>query len=169
MRYSSALILLLTAASVAGPQQVGQNKQPGQTQSFTLSVKSELVIEAVEVKDKQGNPVHGLTAKDFTLTEDGTPQTIRYCEPQDLSVIAKPLPPQTAAEENVTVFNRLANTQIAPESMDKERYKDHRLLALYFDMTALPPADEMRALSAAEQRKRTQLDDRWTWSLIMAL
>src|ERR1700733_2798827 len=41
--------------------------------------------------------------------------------------------------------------------MDNERYKDHRLLALYFDMTALPPADEMRALTAAEQFVRTQL------------
>jgi VWFA-related protein len=157
MRYPSALVLLLAATTVAGPQQVGQNKLPGQTQSFTLSVKSELVIEAVEVKDKQGNPIHGLTAKDFTLTEDGAPQTIRYCEPQDLSVIAKPLPPEAPANENVTIYNRLANTQIAPESMDSERYKDHRLLALYFDMTALPPADEMRALTAAEQFVRTQL------------
>ena len=41
--------------------------------------------------------------------------------------------------------------------MEDERYKNRRLLALYFDMTALPPADEMRALSAAEQFVRTQL------------
>jgi VWFA-related protein len=157
MRFPSALILMLAVATVAGPQQVGQNKLPGQTQTFTLSVKSDLVIEAVEVKDKQGNPIHGLTAKDFTLTEDGTPQTIRYCEPQDLSVVAKPLPPEAPDTENVTIYNRLVTTQIASESMDNERYKDHRLLALYFDMTALPPADEMRALTAAEQFVRTQL------------
>ena len=31
-----------------------------------MSVKVQLVVEAVVVKDKQGNPIHGLTAKDFT-------------------------------------------------------------------------------------------------------
>jgi len=159
MRNLCAFILLIAAATAAGPraQQVGQNKGPGETQGFTLTVKSQLVIEAVEVHDKQGNFVRGLTAKDFTLTEDGTPQTIRYCEPQDLGEIAKPLPPETPATEDVTIYNRLALSQIAPETMDSERYKNHRLMALYFDMTTLPPADEMRALSAAEQFVRTQL------------
>ncbi len=41
--------------------------------------------------------------------------------------------------------------------MDDERYKNRRLLALYFDMTAMPPADQLRALYAAEQFIRTQL------------
>ncbi len=109
------------------------------------------------MKDKQGNFIPGLTAKDFVLTEDGTPQTIRYCEHQNLTATAKPLPVETSASENITIYNRLANSQIAPESMDNERYKDKRLLALYFDMSALPPPDEMRALSAAEQFVRTQL------------
>ena len=152
-----ALVVLFVAAVGAVAQQVGQNKAPGETQSFTLTVKSQLVIEAVEVKDKQGNFVHGLTAKDFTLTEDGTAQTIRYCEPQDLAAIAKPLPVPTAATEDVKIYNRLVPTQIAPESMEQERYKDHRLLALYFDMTSLPPPDLMRALTAGEQFVRTQL------------
>jgi VWFA-related protein len=156
MRYVAAIVLLLAAAG-SRPQQVGENQEPGTTQSFTMTVRSNLVIEAVTVKDKQGNFIHGLTAKDFVLTEDGTPQTIRYCEWQNLSEAAKPLPPETESTEDITIYNRLVNTQIAPESMDNERYKNKRLLALYFDMTALPPADEMRALGAAEQFVRTQL------------
>jgi len=156
MRNLCVVVLLLTAAVASGAQQVGQNKGPGETQGFTLTVKSQLVIEAVEVKDKQGNFIKGLTAKNFTVTEDGAPQTIRYCEQQNLSEIAKPLPVETATED-VKVFNHLASSQIAPETLNDEHYKDHRLLALYFDMTALPPADEMRALSAAEQFVRTQL------------
>ena len=47
---------------------------------FTIKVQSNLVVEAVEVKDKQGHFVQGLTAKDFVLTEDGVPQTIKFCE-----------------------------------------------------------------------------------------
>ncbi len=156
-RNLAAIVLVLAAAAGSRPQQVGENKGPGQTQSFTLTVRSNLVIEAVTVKDKQGNFVHRLTAKDFVLTEDGTPQTIRYCEHQDLTETAKPLPPETPNTEDVTIYNRLVNTQIAPETMDNERYKNHRLLAFYFDMTALPPADQMRALSAAELFVRTQM------------
>ena len=96
---SSWTICLAAAPQARGPQQVGENKNPGEPQSFTLKVQSNLVVEAVEVKDKQGNFIHGLTAKDFVLTEDGAPQTIRYCEHQNLSETAKPLPPKTPATE----------------------------------------------------------------------
>lgn len=150
-----ALLLLIAAGAYA--QQVGQNQTPVGAQSFTLKVNSNLVVEAVEVKDKQGHFIHGLTAKDFVLTEDGAPQTIRYCEHQDLSSTARVLPAMTAANEDVKIYDRLAHVQIAPETMENERYKDRRLLAFYFDMTALPPADEMRALEAAQKFVRTQM------------
>jgi len=157
MRNLAIFALLLVAAAGSRPQQVGQNQTQGQPQNFTLKVQSNLVVEPVEVKDKQGNFVHGLTAKDFVLTEDGVPQTIKYCEHQDFSETAKPLPPMTSATENVTIYNKLAREAIAPESMDNERYKNRRLMALYFDMSALPPADQMRALDAAQKFVRTQM------------
>ena len=155
-RLAIVALFLVTAVEVR-PQQVGQNKRSGEAQSFTLTVKSNLVVEAVEVKDRQGNFIHALTAKDFVLTEDGAPQTIRYCEHQDLKETAQPLQPEAPAGEDLTIYNRLARTGIEPETMDNERYKNRRLLALYFDMSALPPVDEMRALSAAEQFIRTQM------------
>ncbi len=157
MRKLAVFALLLVAAAGSRPQQVGQNQTPGQPQNFTLKVQSNLVVEAVEVKDKQGKFVQGLTAKDFVLTEDGVPQTIKYCEHQDLSETAKPLPVMDSATENVTIYNKLARESIAPESMDNERYKNRRLLSLYFDMSALPPADQMRALDAAQKFVRTQM------------
>src|ERR1700678_3852238 len=157
MRISSVLLLFLLAVSALRPEQVGQNKGAGEAQNFTLTVKSNLVVEAVEVKDKQGNFIHGLIAKDFVLTEDGVPQTISDCEHEDLSETAKPLPAAKTADDNVPIYNRLARTEIAPESIENERYKNRRLMALYFDMTALPPSDEMRALSAAQQFVRTQM------------
>lgn len=157
MRRLASFALFLAIASTAQAQQVGQNKTPDAPETFTLSIGSNLVVEAVTVKDKQGHFIHGLTAEDFVLTENGAPQTIRYCEHQDLEETAKPLPPAGTSGEDITVYNRLARSKISSESIDKERYKDRRLMAFYFDMTSLPPADQMRALSAAEQFVRTQM------------
>ena len=150
----SLLPLLMFTLPLAA-QQVGTNKNPGAADTFTLSVKTQLVIETVTVKDKQGRPIQGLTAKDFTLTEDGIPQNIRFAEHQDLASAAQPLPPPE--DGNITVYKRLTRTQLAPETQEKPRYKDRRLLALYFDMTAMRPAEQLRALAAAEKFIRTQM------------
>jgi len=157
MRRLAYCAILLAVAAGARSQQVGQNSPSGQMQSFTMSVQSNLVVEAVTVKDKQGNFIHGLTANDFVVTENGAPQTIRYCEHQDLAEASTPLPAETPATEDVKIYNRLSRTQIAPESMENERYKSRRLMALYFDMTAMGIPDQARALSAAEKFIRQQM------------
>lgn len=154
----SFLVALLVTVST-GAQQIGQNKTPGASGEFTLSVQSQLVVEAVVVKDKAGNPIRGLTAKDFALTEDGVPQTIKFCEHQDLTTDAKPLPISKPGTENIKIYNQLAREQIAPESLQDGRYKNRRLIALYFDMTGMRPDDQMRALGAAQQFVRTHMTE----------
>lgn len=147
--------MMLLGTLPAGAQVVGQNSQPaGANGVYTMSVSSKLVVEAVNVKDKQGKSLNGLTAKDFTVTEDGVPQQISFCEYQKL-----PSSPSIApkAPENITVYNRLGVTQIAPEKPGDIHYKDRRLIALYFDLTAMPPDDKLRALEAAEKFIRTQM------------
>ena len=151
------MTVALLARADAGAQQVGTNTAPGQTENYKLTLNSQLVVEQVVVKDKQGNFVNGLTAKDFTVTEDGVPQTIKFCDHQQFSNATGPLPPTPADDENITIYNKLTHTQIAPEPPESNKYKDKRLIALYFDMTALPPQDQMRALSAAETFVRTQM------------
>ena len=160
MRTTTKLSLLLATVSIAAfsgarAQVTGENKPDDPNAVATISVTSRLVVETVTVKDKKGNPVHGLTAKDFTLTEDGVPQKISFAEHQSLPEDAVPLPPSKG--ENVQVYNRLGRTQITPETPGQVRYKDHRLLALYFDMSAMPPTDQLRALDAAEKFIRTQM------------
>jgi VWFA-related protein len=142
----------------AGAQLTGQNKPVGSAdQAATIKVTSRLIIEAVGVKDKKGNPIEGLSAKDFTITEDGVVQTIKICEHNVLTEDATPLPVTPPSQENIKIYNRLARTQIAPEATGEIRYKDHRLLALYFDMTTMPQADQYRALEAAQKFIRTQM------------
>ncbi len=154
---SGTAVLLASTLFPAPAQQVGTNKNPGAADTFTLSVKSQLVIETVVAKDKSGKPIPGLTAKDFILTEDGVPQVIRFAEHQNLSTAVAPLPPPDPASEDVKIYKRLSRTQITPENPGKAQYKDRRLISLYFDMTAMRAPDQLRALHAAETFVRTQM------------
>jgi VWFA-related protein len=155
MRWRVLISMLLAGAINAEAQVVGQNTQPNGTGTYTLSVTSKLVIEAVNVKDKQDKSINGLTAKDFTVIENGVEQHISFCEYQELPVApevnAKPAP------ENVVVYNRLAVTQIAAEKPGDVKYRNKRLISIYFDLTAMPPEDKVRALEAAERFVRTQM------------
>jgi VWFA-related protein len=156
MKLSFAFFILLVASSSVA-QQLGRNKPSGESSAYTISVKSQLVVENVVVKDKQGRFIQGLTEKDFSVTEDGVPQEIVFCEHENLASNTSPLPEVAPGTEEITIYKRLTRTQISPEAPDSRRYKNRRLLALYFDMSAMRPADQLRALSAAEQFIRTQM------------
>jgi len=154
---AATLAAVLGASLAAHAQTVGTNEPTAQNGTFTLTVNSQLVVETVVVKDKEGRFVPGLTAKDFHVEEDGVPQTIRIFEHQALAAESTPLPVEPPDQEQITLYHRLVRTQIAPEVPGKTQYSGHRLLALYFDMTAMPPEDQQRALRAAEKFVRTQM------------
>jgi len=133
-------------------------QQPPETPKFTSSTT--LVVEMVTVKDKNGNIVEGLSAKDFTVTEDGKPQAIAFCEFQKLDEAPSASAAVTAAAPASEPAGGAALPtvhQIAPERPGDIRYRDRRLVALYFDMTAMPPPDQLRALVAARKFIRTQM------------
>ena len=72
------------------------------------------------VKDKDGKPVEGLTAKDFTITEDGVPQKIAFCEFQKLRRdsarrTAAPSRGQTAARHAAALHTRRRRRHRAPD------------------------------------------------------
>ena len=116
----------------------------------TFTAGTQMVVETVVVKDKSGDAIQGLTAKDFTVTEDGARQTISFSSFSSLPEHATPIAP--AAEAKIFTFTTdWRFTKIAPEFPGTIRYRDRRLLALYFDMTAMPPKDQMRALAAARE------------------
>jgi len=135
-------------------QQVGQNTNS--TGPATFQTSTRLVVETVGVKDKNGKAIEGLTAKDFAITEDGVAQTIKFFEFQKL-VTAEEAPPMAPVDAHIVPFAKYPITHIAPESNGATRYKDKRLLALYFDVTAMPVADQVRSFTAAEKFIRTQM------------
>jgi VWFA-related protein len=111
----------------------------------------------VVVKDRSGKPIEGLSAKDFIVTENGAPQTLRYCEYQELPSVPGAPPTAPSKPENIKVYYHLAQTQISADTPGNARYRNRRLLAVYFDMTSMPPVDQMRALNAAQRFIRTQM------------
>src|SRR3984893_11757485 len=158
MRLMPFALLLLMAP--AGAPQAPQNTFPPNPPSVKFSTNTQLVVEIVSVKNKNGNAVEGLTAKDFTVTENGIAQTISFCEFQGLqdtplpSLAPAAAPAATPAAPEVKPVTAI---QIAAESSGDIRYKDRRLLVVYFDMTAMPVPDQLRALAAARKFIRTQM------------
>jgi VWFA-related protein len=143
-RFISAFLILPLVG-----QQIGQNT--ASKDAATFKVNTQLVVETVVVKDKTGNSVEGLTAKDFTITENGVAQTIKFFEFQKLQETADAAPPVALESNRVPLLDKLPHTQISSETPGNTRYKDNRLMALYFDMTAMPPPDQLRALAAAQK------------------
>jgi VWFA-related protein len=115
-----------------------------------------LIVQTVSVKDKDGRAVEGLTANDFIVAEDGEPQTVSFVEfqrlpdrPADTRAVALP---RGAGPASVAARVPSATQgQITIPPAGDTRYRDRRLLVLYFDLTAMPPADQMRAYAAAQQ------------------
>ena len=153
------MLLIFLGVLTAAAQQIGQNAPSEPAETAILRATTQLVVETVAVKDKKGNPIEGLTAKDFTITENGAPQTISFCEHQELPEGPRVAPAPSSAPENITIYDKLSRTRISPETPGNLRYQDRRLLALYFDLTAMQPAEQLRALAAAEKFIRTQMTD----------
>lgn len=137
-----SLSSLLAASALIAP--LAARQKP----AYTFHASTRLVLEPVQVETYRGEPIPSLTARDFVVTENGVRQVIAFCRYQKLADV-----PTTAPREPQPSPRRLAATlgnQLLPGEIGLH-YNDRRLLALYFDMTAMPVDDQLRAISAAQQ------------------
>ncbi len=168
-----ATIGTLLAVTLLGSLVVAQQapRQPAPP-APTFRTTTRLIVQTVNVKDKSGRPIEGLTAKDFIVTEDGEPQTVSFVEFQRL-------PTTSSANGQVTVGDATPEATLPPVSPPPAaaagtvpsttdakissaqpgdiRYRNRRLLVLYFDLTAMPPPDLLRAYNAARKYINTQM------------
>jgi VWFA-related protein len=156
------LCLLAALAQQTPPKPAAQNPPAPADGTVKFQSNTQLVIETVTVTDKNGNPIEGLTAKDFAITEDGVAQTISFCEFQKLDQAPIAAPPTAVAAAAAPDVEKpkvqgLTAMEIAPEKPGDIRYRDRRLMVLYFDMGAMPPPDQLRAETAAVKYIRTQM------------
>jgi len=117
----------------------------------TFVSDTKLVVVNVAVKDKAGRPAMNLTKEDFLIFEDNTPQKLAVFDIQEIS--AEPIAPLSTAARPGTLEER---APIAV-SRDPKRFQDKRLIALFFDLTSMQPADQLRARDAAIKFVETQL------------
>ena len=123
-----------------------------------MKVDAQLVIETVTVKDKDGKPIEGLTDRDFNVTEDGIRQTISVFDFQRLSnTPLPPLQPQSILQMDKASVPTVTPTVISAGRAGDIKYRDRRLLVLYFDSMTMTPSDQFRALSAARQFIQTSM------------
>jgi VWFA-related protein len=169
MRPVTAFLLswMLMSAQQAPPaaQQGQQPLAPSTKGAYKFEASTQLVVEDIIIKDKSGSPLTGLKAKDFVVLEDGKPQDISFCEFQTLENTAEPMPePAPKALEKrepepakPAAVKAVTANQIAPEKPGDIKYKDRRLLVMFFDMTSMPIGDQIRAQTAAEKFLKTQM------------
>src|SRR5262245_36296696 len=134
----------------------GAEAQQGQ-QPFTIKVDTQLVVETVIVKDKDGKPIEGLTEKDFVVTEDNVPQTISVFQFQRLEDTPATAPAPVPAAPTATAQPAAPTPNVAPIPAGSVKYQDRRLLVLFFDMVNTFPPDQLRAFTAADKFIRAQM------------
>jgi VWFA-related protein len=135
-------VLVLAAAALAGsPALVADSGDERQEHHDIPTFKSQVELVTVDavVLDGKGQPVRGLTAQDFTLLEDGKPQTIASFEAFDLgantvAVGEKALPGPVATNlrrgrTGASFVLLVDDLSLAPERADAVRGAVRRFLA----------------------------------------
>lgn len=111
-------------------------------QEAVFRSQSNLVIVNVIIRDRAGKPVEGLNKEDFTVAENGKLQTISVFEFQRLSLDLAPIG---------TALPNSAAPPPAAARQGSQRFRDRRLLVLFFDFAAMEIPDQLRAQEAAKK------------------
>ncbi len=127
---------------------VPRAQAPAASQAPVFHSGTELVTVNVVVRDKSGAVVRGLTQRDFSITEDGKPQTITSFDFEELDRTDVPAP---ADEPRVVLPKKPAaatpNAAVpAPPIVDMH---GRRLIVLFFDLSSMQPEELQRAVKAA--------------------
>jgi VWFA-related protein len=98
------------------------------------------------VRDKKtGEVVKGLKASDFTISENGKPQTIASFDYQNVDEAAV-----LAEKSTVSGKASIADLLNGNFAANPAQLKDHRLIVMFFDLSSMQPEDIDRAVEAGQ-------------------
>jgi VWFA-related protein len=136
---AAALVGLMAGSPGFAQQQTGDG-------TFTMKVQTDIVLTNVVVRDKKtGEVVKGLKQSDFTILENGKPQTIASFDYQNVDEAA-------VLRENATVTGKatIADLLNRDFAASPAALRDHRLIVMFFDLSSMQPEDIDRAVQAAQ-------------------
>src|SRR5579863_6672883 len=148
-------VLIALSLGLSAQQSAPQQATP------TFRATADLIVQTVTVKDKTGQPVLGLTAKDFVVTEDGQSQDIALVEYEALD--AAPAAAQTVTTGSAPPPVTAPTSAVASTTPDvvsvpgTAAYRGRRLLVLYLDLSKMPFFDQLRTFDGAYRYITTQM------------
>jgi VWFA-related protein len=123
------------------------------------------------VKDKSGKAIDNLKKDQFTLLEDGKPQEISVFEVQHLN--GETLPPLEVPAPTLKARGPVESRPTPPveappvnSTLKSDQLKDRRLIAMFFDLSSMQPAEQIRARDAAMKFIDTQMTSSDTVSIM---
>ena len=153
-RFITLRALVLCVTILASIRELPGAQRPS---AVAIKVDTQLVVETVVAKDKDGKTIDGLTEKDFIVTEDDAPQTIRVFQFQRLEDTPATTSAAAAAVRHIHAATPRTPAQIIPPHQGDPQYRNRRLLVLFFDLASMPIPDQLRAFGAADKFIRTQM------------
>jgi VWFA-related protein len=116
-----AVALLAAVLTLSGARAQQQEQKPADDTSPTIQVQVNLVSLLASVRDKHGALINNLTKDDFTLTEDGQAQTIKYfAKETDLPLTIGLLVDVSASQRNLIEIEREAAYQFFSQVLRKK-------------------------------------------------
>lgn len=106
-----------------------------ETETATFRSSTRLVLRTVKARDASGRLLAGLTASDFTVTENGVPQRVVVCEFENIS--------DSSERSRIVASEKLSN---GPEPGSRQ---GRRMLVLFFDLGGIARQSLGRAFAAA--------------------
>jgi len=144
------LLRLLLVIALCAPVLAAQQPTP----PVTFRAATKLVVTTVVVRNPDGSPIEGLTADDFVVTEDNEPQEIAFVEYQRLDNFT-PLPPmetlqvESAPKQSGAAVSSIVTSGISVPKSGDGRFRNRRLLVLFFDLSNPYNAAQERMFTGA--------------------
>src|SRR5450631_824781 len=129
-RLTATLLALLMALPLLSPAQTSDT-------DYTFHAQTELVLVNVSVRDKSGNFVRNLKPEDFTIREDGKPQSVASFDIENTDAV----PTTDVAQTKLLTAPKLSTPAKPADEVAAAlgAFKDRRMIVLFFDLSSMEP------------------------------